>query len=361
MAGLVEPRLPGDSAGRTVLEELTIRVLVVDDYTPWCRSERSILGKQPELQVVGEVSDGLEAVQKAQQLQPDLILLDINLPSLSGIETARQIRKCSPKSKILFVSAYRSVDLAEEALRTGADGYVVKSDAGSELLAAVKAVLEGKQFVSASFSGHNLTGPTDDHSDSPRHKMVVPFRAQKTIRHEVEFYADDAGFVDGFARFIEAALRAGSAVIVVATELHQADLLQRLIADGLNMAAEIEQGNYIRLDVATTLSRFMVNDSLDPVLFEELAGNLMVEAAKGAKGEHRRVAACGEGVQVLLAAGHLEATIKLERMWEGIAQRYEVEILCGYFRNAFASEESFSTLERVCAEHTTAHGRELCY
>ena len=228
-------------------------------------------------------------------------------------------------------------------------------------LAAVKAVLEGKQFVSATFSGHYLSEPADDQSDSPQHKIVVPFRARKTIRHEVEFYADDAGFVDGFARFIEAALRAGTAVIVVATELHQADLLQRLIADGLNMAAEIEQGNYIRLDVANTLSRFMVNDSLDPVLFEELAGNLIGEAAKDAKGEHRRVAACGEGVQVLLAAGHLEATIKLERMWEGIAQRYEVEILCGYFRNAFASEESFSTLERVCAEHTTAHGRELCY
>jgi len=126
------------------------------------------------------------------------------------------------------------------------------------------------------------------------------------------------------------------------------------------MAAEIERGNYIRFDVADTLSRFMVNDSLDPVLFKKLARNLIMEAAKCAKGEHRRVAACGEGVHVLLAGGDLEATIKLERMWDEIAQRYEIEILCGYFCSAFASEESVSTLERVCAEHTAAHGRELC-
>ena len=127
------------------------------------------------------------------------------------------------------------------------------------------------------------------------------------------------------------------------------------------MAAEIEQGNYIRLDVTEALSRFMVDDSLDPVLFEESAGNLIMEAAKEANGEHRRVAACGEGVHVLLAAGHLEATIALERMWDAIARRYEVEVLCGYFRSTCAGDESVSTLERVCAEHTAAHGRELCY
>jgi len=321
----------------------------------------ALLEKRPAFQVVGEVSDGLEAVQKAQELQPDLILLDIGLPSLSGIEAARRIREVSPISKILFVSEYRSWDIAQEALRTGAGGYLVKSDAGSELVPALNAVLDSRQFVSTSLAGPDLVEPADDQNGIPRRKNVVaPFRAQK-IRHEVEFYADDAGFVGGFASFIEAALRSGTAVIVVATESHQADLLQRLVADGLNMAAEIEQGNYIRLDVADTLSRFVVNDSLDPVLFEELAGNLIGEAAKGAKGEHRRVAACGEGVQVLLAAGHLEATINLERMWDGIAQRYEVEVLCGYYRSAFAGEDSISTLERVCAEHTAAHGRELCY
>jgi DNA-binding NarL/FixJ family response regulator len=109
--------------------------------------------KRPRLRIVGEASDGLEAVQKAQELQPDLILLDIGLPMLNGIEAARRIRELSPKSKILYVSEDRSLDFVEEALRTGAAGYVVKSDAGSELLSAVDAVLLGKRFVSASLAG----------------------------------------------------------------------------------------------------------------------------------------------------------------------------------------------------------------
>jgi DNA-binding NarL/FixJ family response regulator len=142
------------------LEGSTARILVVDDYEPWRRLVQTTLQKQPELEVVGNVSDGLEAVQQAERLQPDIILLDIGLPTLNGIEAARRIQVVSPTSKILFVSENRSPDIAEEALSTGAGGYVVKSDAGSELLPAVKAVLEGKRFISASLAGHFLVATT---------------------------------------------------------------------------------------------------------------------------------------------------------------------------------------------------------
>jgi DNA-binding NarL/FixJ family response regulator len=94
------------------------------------------------------VSDGLEAVQKAEELKPDLILLDIGLPTLNGIEAARQIRQLSPDSKIIFVSQESSRKVVQEALSLGAQGYVVKAMAAHELLAAVEAVIAGKQFVS---------------------------------------------------------------------------------------------------------------------------------------------------------------------------------------------------------------------
>jgi len=142
------------------LTSSSIRVLVVDDYALWRRFVSSTLQKQPELQVIGEVSDGLEAVEKAQELQPDLILLDIGLPTLNGIEAARRIRERVPKSKILFVSELRSPDIVGEALSTAAGGYVLKSDAASELLPAVKVVLEGKRFISASLAGHFLVTTT---------------------------------------------------------------------------------------------------------------------------------------------------------------------------------------------------------
>jgi len=119
-----------------------------------------MLKKYSGLQVIGEASDGLQAVQKTQELKPDLVLLDIGLPTLNGIEVARRIREVSPTSKILFVSENRSADVAEKAMSMGAHGYVVKSDAGSELLPAVKAVLEGKRFISASLAGHFLVTTT---------------------------------------------------------------------------------------------------------------------------------------------------------------------------------------------------------
>jgi DNA-binding NarL/FixJ family response regulator len=119
------------------------RVLVVDDFEAFRRFVCSTLGKNPELQVVGEASDGLEAVHKAKELQPDLILLDLGLPTLNGIEAARQIRKLAPESKILFLSQESSADVVQEALSMGALGYIVKAHAGSELLAAVEAVLQG--------------------------------------------------------------------------------------------------------------------------------------------------------------------------------------------------------------------------
>jgi two-component system nitrate/nitrite response regulator NarL len=130
---------------------------VVEDSEPFRKFICSTFGKRREWQIVGEVTDGLEAVQKAENLRPDLIVLDIGLPKLNGIEAARRIRKRSPESKIIFLSQESSPDIVRGAFGTGAHGYVVKTDAGSELLGAVEAVLRGEQFVGARFSGFDLT------------------------------------------------------------------------------------------------------------------------------------------------------------------------------------------------------------
>ena len=168
-------RLDGD-----YLPASPVRVLVVEDFEPFRRFVVSILQERPELQIICEVSDGLEAAQKAEELQPDLILLDIGLPRLNGIEVARRIRKLSPGSKILFISQESSADLVHAALATGARGYVVKTDAGSELLTAVDAVLRGEQFVGSRFADHDFTGASDaGASEGLRSKSVfAPLAAQ---------------------------------------------------------------------------------------------------------------------------------------------------------------------------------------
>jgi len=277
----------------------SVRVLVVEDYEPFRRFVCSTLEKRPQWQVICEVSDGLEAVQKAEELQPDLIVLDIGLPTLSGIEATRRIRKLAPESKILFLSQESSADVVQEALRSGALGYVVKVHAGIELLAAVEAVCQGRQFVGSGLSGGNFSDATDTEAPEPQgYAQALPSLAsgkgQTTRRHEVQFCCDDASLLVGFICFIEAALKTGNAVIVVATESHRKSLLQRLHAHGVDGAAAIEQGRYIPLDVAETLATFMVNDLPDPVQFLKVAGDLVAAAAKAVKGEHVRVAACGD-------------------------------------------------------------------
>jgi len=127
---------------------------VVDDNDSWRHFLVTALQGRPELRVISEASDGLEAVRQVELLRPDLILLDIGLPVLNGIEAARQCQKVSPTSKILCVSENRSPDIAEQALTNGASGYVVKSNAAADLLPAVESVLEGKRFVSASLALH---------------------------------------------------------------------------------------------------------------------------------------------------------------------------------------------------------------
>ena len=143
------------------METTSSRVLIVEDSKPFRNFIGSTLGKRPELKIVDQVSDGLQAVRRAEELRPDLIMLDIGLPSLNGIEAARQIRRLSPKSKILFVSQESSADVVQEALGTGASGYIVKTDAGRELLEAVSAVLRGEQFVGRRFASHDCTGASD--------------------------------------------------------------------------------------------------------------------------------------------------------------------------------------------------------
>src|SRR5271155_4408442 len=117
-----------------------VRLLVVEDFEPFRRFIRSMLGRNPELNVIGEASDGAEAVRKAEDLQPSLILLDIGLPSLTGIEAARRIRKLSPESKIIFLTQESSADVVQEAMSSGAWGYVAKARAASDLLPALQAV-----------------------------------------------------------------------------------------------------------------------------------------------------------------------------------------------------------------------------
>jgi len=350
--------IPRNGDGRGIS---SVRVLVVEDHEPFRRFVCSTLENRTEFQVICEASDGLEAVHRAKELHPDLIVLDIGLPSLNGIEVARRIRKLSTESKILFVSQESSADVVREALGTGARGYVVKTDAGSDLLEAVDAILRGGQFVGRRFSGQDFVG-TPDTRDSQEFRasdIFAPLQQniETTHRHEVRFYSDDEYFLDSFTQFIGAALNAGKAVIVVATEPHRDSLLLRLQAHGLDIGTAIEQGRYIPLDAAETVSTFIVNDLPDPGKFLKITGDLIAEAAEAVKVKPARVAACGECAPLLCAQGKAEAAIRLEHLWGEIAKSHGLDVLCAYPLGSFQGGIGSRIFDQICAEHSVVHSR----
>lgn len=126
-----------------------LKILVVDDHDIVRRGICSVLSRDPALQVIAEAADGEDAVKKAHELQPDLILLDISLPGISGIEAAKQVRQISPNSRIITLTQHDSQQMVQDAFRAGAVGYVLKSEAGRELLTAIRTVVGGGSYVSA--------------------------------------------------------------------------------------------------------------------------------------------------------------------------------------------------------------------
>ena len=337
----------------------SVRILVVEDHELFRRFICSTLGEGSELQIIGEASDGLEAVLKTEELHPDLILLDIGLPSLNGIEAARRIHKLSPESKILFVSQESSVDMVREALGTGAFGYIVKTDAGRELLEGVSAVLRGELFVGRRFAGYDFAGVSDARvsEGDPLHNNFDPLQQKMGIsgNHEVQFYSNEARFLAGLAVFVEGALDAGRAVVIVATESHRKSLLQRLQEHGVNTIAAIGQQRYVPLDAAESLSTFMDSTGPNRNKFLSTFGPLICSARTAAGVQNDSVSVFGEMVAILWAEGRKDAAIELERLWNELAQTHLFHLRCAYPMSRGLKGEPYAS---ICAEHSAVLAAE---
>ena len=123
---------------------MSVRILIADDFEAWRLEVRTFLQARTEWKIVSEARDGLEVVQKASKLRPDVVLLDIGTPGLNGIAAAAQIRQLSPNSKIIFLTANSDSDVIHEAQNAGLDGYVLKFQGGNELIAAIEKALRNQ-------------------------------------------------------------------------------------------------------------------------------------------------------------------------------------------------------------------------
>lgn len=292
---------------------MPVRILVVEDHTPFRQLICAALQRRAEFEIV-EAADGVEAVQKAEALQPDLILLDIHLPKMNGFEVAQRIRRLAPFARLLFMSQESASEVVRRSLSLGGLGYIQKSSAATDLLPGIDAVLAGQRFLSRS----------------------VAFR-----RHEIVFCPDDAAVVGAFARYIAAALHAADGAIALVTESHRPHLLQELRAQGVDIDGALERG---------TCRSFDADVAPDPAQFLGAINGVRAAAAKA--GQPRpRVAFCGERAGRLWAAGRAEEALQLEQLCGELPP--DVDILCAY---PVPYVKDDPALTRMCAEHAAVAG-----
>lgn len=306
---------------------------MVDDLSEFRRLICSVLLPRPEFQVA-EASDGLEAVQKASALQPDLIVLDISLPMLNGLEVAKRVRNLVPAARILFCSVESDSELVKEALSLG-EGYIHKPRLRKDLMPAIEAVFRGEQFV----SDLGLNGRTD------------------APRHEVQFYSADSVLLECFTRFLATALRADKAAIVLATKSRREGLIQSLKGEGFDVDDAIQQGTYISLDAADMISKIMVNGVPDLARVLDGLTGVIASVAKVAKKEHLRIAICSECVGLLCALGNTKAAIQLEKVGNDLIKTHNVDIICAYPLSSFHDARDVRAFQSICAEHTAVYSQ----
>jgi DNA-binding NarL/FixJ family response regulator len=169
-----------------------MRILVADDHEVVRRGVRSLLEDQPGWSVAGEAQNGREAVEKAKELKPDVVLIDISMPELNGLEATRQILKAVPRTEVLILTRHDSEELAHEVLAAGARGYVLKSDAGRNLVAALDAVSQHKPFLTSTVSEMVLDGYLRNREEeraprslTPREREIVQLLAEGKSNKEV--------------------------------------------------------------------------------------------------------------------------------------------------------------------------------
>jgi DNA-binding NarL/FixJ family response regulator len=191
-----------------------LRILIVDDHAVVRRGVRALLESQTHWEVAGEATTGREAVDAAKRLRPDIVVMDLSLPELNGLDAARQILKDSPGTEVLVLTMHHSEELARNALQAGARGYVLKSDADQNLIAAVESLRQHKPFLTSAVTEFVLDDYIRHVDDTPRYPEIT-HREREVIQLLAEGRSNK-----------ESAVALGVSVKTI--EAHRANIMRKL-------------------------------------------------------------------------------------------------------------------------------------
>jgi DNA-binding NarL/FixJ family response regulator len=202
----------------------TLRILVADDHEVVREGVRGLVQTRPDWTVCGEATNGREAVEQAGRLAPDVVILDIAMPELNGLEAARRIRKASPRTEVLILTMHRSEELVRQVLAAGARGYLLKSDAGRDLLAAVDAVADHRPFLTPRVAEQVVRGYLAGDAAASEHG---PYESELTAREReiVQLLAEGKSNKEIGARLD---------IQTKTVETHRANVMRKLGLHGLS-------------------------------------------------------------------------------------------------------------------------------
>ena len=333
------------------LPSSTIRVLLAEDSMRFRTFVRLLLMGSADIQIIGEVSDGFEAVRSVEMLQPDIVLLDVALPGIDGIEAARRMRVVAPATAILFFTHESAVESVRGAIEAGAKGYVLKFRAANDLLPAIEAVLRGQQFVSAGLEARaglaeqEARDAADQAASTPGDDdRAAPAARETEDRHKVIFCSDGEQILRATVQPVASALRAGNPTIAVVAGSRQDEFHRRLLAEGADVQRAILRGTYVVMDADEMKEPGQWAAAMAKVTDAARADKLMP-----------RLTIVGECAGRLWARGETDEAIRLERLGEELARTKDVEIWCVY--EAPRDSEDETALQSICALHTSAQTR----
>jgi len=317
-----------------------LRILIVDDHEVVRRAVRSLLSARAEWSVCGEAEDGLEAIEKAKRLQPDIVLMDITMPRMDGVQATKAIRQEVPEAEVILISQNDPSVGGAQAADADARDFVSKIDLSRDLLSTIERVAgERKQKIGGRVN-----------QDIQNEPWCGLLDAAAPRDHIVQLYQDEKFLSRAVCRFAVSAINHGEGVILVPTSAHWNALRPRLEAEGVDVKAAQSCGQLTVIDADQLLPNVMRNSMPDAPLFLGLAGETIARARGGDR--FTKVRWWGEMVNVLWERGDVAASMGLEDLFHKLAHDRDIAIFCSFLMDNFDGEVHARMLPRLGQNHS---------
>jgi len=332
----------------------SVEILIADDSALFRRAVRSFIESQSDYSVCGEAGNGVEALDKVRQLRPAIVLMDINMPRMTGLEATRIIRREIPDCNVIIVTQNDATIAREQARIVDAKGFVTKSDIPRDLLPTIgKVAMENH----SSFGQTKNDRSTDDQSaraDGASAGQGEPWCGLLTSAaprdHIVQLYQDQQFLNRAVCRFAAAAIANGEGIILVPTVAHWDAFRPRLEAEGVDVKAAEKRGQLTIVDADNLLPTFMRDGMPDSPVFLGLAASVISDAR--GDGRYPKVRWWGEMVNLLWERGDVAASMQLEDLFDQLAHQQDIAIFCSFLMDNFNGDVHARMLPRLGENHS---------